>query len=195
MALQDVLHSTHADFRIYDPSADALIPRSRNEGAALSARAPLAHEAAPPLEEAQGATTASEYLQVLRRSPHPLYQLLATIEESDLVLCATGKQLVEEYSCIQDCATLLDDDDRSMAAAITFLLKPRTYERFPILIASTHTARDILTYVRRQVRAYPALVDVRMFHAPRLRIFSFMIHLLMYILTHCAMQAHMIETD
>ena len=159
VSLQDVLHSMIADFRIYDPTAASPISRSRNDGMAISVRAPLAHEAAPPLEEVQGANTASEYLQVLLRSPHPLYQLLATIEESDLVLCATGKQLVEEHSRLQDCATPLDDENRPMAAAFTFLLKPRICERFPILIDSTHTARNILTHVRRQVRAYPALVD------------------------------------
>ena len=90
VALQDVLRNTNVDFRIFVPPADLPIPRSRNEGAAFSACAPWAHEAAPSPEEAQGATMASEYLQALRRSNHPLSQLLATIEESDLVLCAAG---------------------------------------------------------------------------------------------------------
>ena len=161
VALQDVLRNTNADFRIFVLPADLPIPRSQNEGAAFSARAPLAHKVAPPLEEAQGATTASEYLQVLWCSTHPLYQLLATIEESDLVLCAAGKQLVEEHMCIQDCVTLLDDNEHSMAAAIIFLLTLLARECFPILISSMHTARNILTHVRWQVRAYPDLGDRR----------------------------------
>ena len=130
-------------------------------GTAFSACAPLAHEAAPSPEEAQGVTTASEYLQALRRSTHPLSQLLATIEESDLVLCTTGQQLVDEHTCIQDCTTLLADDEHPMAAAIIFLLTLLACKCFPTLIASTHTARYMLTHVRRQVWAYPDLVDHR----------------------------------
>ena len=106
-------------------------------------------------------TTASEYLQALRRSTHPLSQLLATIEESDLVLCTTGQQLVDEHTCIQDCVTLLDDDECPMATAIIFLLTPLAHEHFPTLIASMHTARYVLTHVHRQVWAYPDLVDRR----------------------------------
>ena len=174
VALQDVLRNTNADFRIFVLPVDLPIPRSRNEGTAFSACAPLAHKAAPPLEEAQGATMASEYLQVLRRSTHPLYQLLATIEESDLVLCTAGKQLVEEHTCLQDCVTLLDDDEHSMAAAIIFLLKLLARKRFPTLIASMHTARNVLTHVRQQVWAYPDLVDCR--DVPRTLLADFQFH-------------------
>ena len=104
-------------------------------------------------------STVAEYLQALRRSTNPLSQLLATFEDSDVVLCTIGQLLIDEHKCIHDWNQTLADYERPLAGAIIHLLEPLVHERFPTLIVNTDTACHVITHVRRQVWAYPDLVD------------------------------------
>ena len=113
------------------------------------------------MEEAQGASTVTEYIQALQHSTNPLPQLLATIEDSDVVLCTVGQLLVDEHKYIHEWNILLADSERPLASAILHLFELLACKRFPILIANMHTARHVLTHVHMQVRAYPDLVDHR----------------------------------
>ena len=148
---QDFLCSPNVAFRVSDPPAGGSIPIPRNVGATV----------APSPEEVQGVSTATEYLQALRCSTNPFSQLLATIEDSDVVLCVVGQLLLDAHKGISDWNRTLADYDRPLAGAIIHLFEPLVHEGFPTLIVNTHTAHHVITHVRRQVRAYPDLVDRR----------------------------------
>ena len=128
-------------------------------GAAFSVRASPANDVASPLEEAQGVSMVTEHIPALQRSTTPLSQLLAIIEDSDVVLCAMGQLLVDEHKFLQDVNTLLADSERPLASAIIYLFELLAHECFPTLIANMHTACHVLTHIHWQVRAYPDSVD------------------------------------
>ena len=73
--------------------------------------------------------------------------------------CGPFQTCVDEHKDIHELHTLLAESGRPLAGAILHLLDPLAHDRFPILIANTHTARHMFTHIRRQVRAYPVLVD------------------------------------
>ena len=149
VASQGFLCIPNPEFIVTVPPAGGPIPIPCNMGAA----------AALTLEEAQGVSTAAEYRQALRRSTNPLSQLLATFEDSDVILCAMGHLLMDEHKGVRDWNRTLAAYGCPLAAAIIQLFEPLVHERFPTLIVNTHTARHVITHVRKQVRAYPALVD------------------------------------
>ena len=121
----------------------------------------MANEAALTPEESQGVSTAAEYFQALRSSINPLPQLLATIEDSDVVLCALGQLLEDKLKCFLEWITILADSDRPLAGTLVHLLALVAYSRFPTLIVNMHTARYVLAHARMQVQAYPDLLDRR----------------------------------
>ena len=149
VASQDFLCQPNPEFTVTSPPAGEpiLIPHD------------VAASAAPTLEDVQGVSTADEYRQALRRSTNPLSQLLATFEDSDVVLCAIGRLLLDEHGRLRAWNRTLAASGRPLAAAIIQLFEPLVHERFPTLIVNTHTARHAIIHVRQQVRAYPALVD------------------------------------
>ena len=158
VAHQDFLHNTNEDFQVLDPPAGGPIPIPCNVGAVV----------ALPLEEAQGVSTVAAYLQALWRSTNPLSQLLATIEDSDVILCAMGQLLLDEQKGIRDWNSILADSEFSLAGTIIHLFELLVYNRFPILIVNTHAAHHVITHVCRQVQAYPELVDRRAVPHPTL---------------------------
>ena len=119
----------------------------------------MANEAALTPEEAQGVSTATEYIQALRSSLNPLPQLLATIEDSDVVLCALGQLLEEKQKCFLEMIAILADSVHPLAGTLVHLLEPMTYSCFPTLIGNMHNAHHVLTHAHMQVQAYPDLVD------------------------------------
>ena len=80
VASQDFLCHPNPEFIVTSPPAGGpiLIPHNVDAGVA------------PTLEDVQGVSTAAEYRQALRRSTNPLSQLLATLEDNDVILCAMG---------------------------------------------------------------------------------------------------------
>ena len=112
VASQDFLCTTNPEFIVTVPPAGGPIPIPCNMGAA----------AALTLEEAQGVSTADEYQQALRHSTNPLSQLLATFEDSDVILCAMGQLLIDEHKGIRDWNRTLAAYGRPLATAIIQLL-------------------------------------------------------------------------
>ena len=101
VACPDLLCNMNEDFRVLDPLAGGPIPIPCTVGAV----------AALPLEEAQGVSTVAEYLQALWHSTNPLSQLLATFEDSDVILCTAGQLLLDEQQGIRDWNSSLVDSD------------------------------------------------------------------------------------
>ena len=70
-----------------------------------------------------------------------------------------GQLLIDEHKGIRDWNRTLAAYGHPLAAAIIQLFEPLVHEHSPTWIVNTHTARHAITHVRKQVRAYPALVD------------------------------------
>ena len=121
----------------------------------------MANKAALTLEEAQGVSTAAEYIQALWSSINPFPQLLATIEDSDVILCALGQLLEDKHKCFLEWIAILADSDHPLAGTLVHLLELMAHSCFPTLIVNMHTARHVLTYACMQVQAYPDRVDCR----------------------------------
>ena len=148
---RSVPRNMNAESPVFDPPATVSTHPSRHPGAESCASASTANEVALT-------STAAEYFQALRSSIHPLPQLLATIEDSDVVCCALGQLLEDELTDFLEWITILADADQPLAGTLSYLLE-QAASRFSTLIITMHTARYVLAHARMQVHAYPALVD------------------------------------